>query len=132
VPAAPQHVDIGQGLLAELPKILAGGALGALAWLWRWLRRSRAERERLAELLDATAEATRRNADALRWLLYVDGPGRGALTREQLDQTAAEKRLELAQAAARLWLALGHDERRDIRITQEMKADALPEDTIEP
>jgi hypothetical protein len=118
--------------LAELPKALAAGILALLGLLWRALLIRRKRIARVHELIAATAEATRRNADALRWLLYVDGPGRGALTREQIDQSAAERRFEIAQASARLWQALGHDERRDIRITQEIQQDVFPEDTIGP
>lgn len=118
----PQHVGIGQGLLAELPKALAAGALALLGLAWRALARRRREAERDRELLHATADASRRCADALRWLLYVTGPGRGALDDRQLDAAAAEKRAEVAQGASRIWLALGETERRDIRTTQEMLA----------
>lgn len=114
-----------------VPAVLGAGA-ALLAWVRSRRRRCvhrEAERAKRLELLHATADATRRNADALRWLLYVTGPGRGALTDRQLDQTAAERRQDLAQGAARLWQALGETERRDIRSTQELlAAPAAPED----
>lgn len=88
------------------------------------------ERRKRHALLEATADLTRRNADALRWLLYVAGPGKGALTARQLEAAASEHRAELRIGTARIWLASGQAERRDIRTTQEQLAvqPAAPED----
>ena len=129
----PQPSTLGQ-LWRDLgvPAVLGAGA-ALLAWIRsrrKRCERQAAERAKRLELLHATADAARHNADTLRWLLYVTGPGRGALTREQLDMAASEKRLEVAQGAARIWLAMGEHERRDIRTTQELLAEqpAAPED----
>ena len=124
----PQGFGIGQGLLAELPKALAAGALALLGLAWRGLAKHRRERAAERELLHASAEAARRTADSMRWLLYVMGPGRGALTEDQLTAATAERRLELGQAASRVWQAMGGDERRSIRTTQELLAQ--PQDVI--
>lgn len=116
----PHGFGIGQGLLAELPKALAAGVLAVLGLAWRGLAKHRRALAAERELIHATAEATRRNADVLRFLLYVQGPGRGALDEAELDAAIAVKRHDVALSAARLWQALGQDERRAITATQEI------------
>ena len=100
----PQHVGLGQGFLAEVPKAVALIAATVLAALWRWLLRRRRRAAALAELLEAREERDRVAADAIRFSFsrYDEG-----LTADEQAARIAVYRHDLDKARKRVWLAEG-------------------------